>query len=201
MADDNSPPLGTAALRRQAAIARASAGAAMHVAPAPPPDEASVPWAGHREPVPHTIEAERRQALIQDRVNVNGRPARKAKPVIQAPKPAPPDIAFDLVDKIVAKWVADVKQHNIGYANTRLARQLMRNAPVLIKHEYKIDQLAAVIRLSNELVKNTGEDDTEDKRIEAFRDILSRSDITSTVPENAETDEESDQEGDEAEEV
>jgi hypothetical protein len=181
---DAPPTLGTGALQRSVAAARAGAGAASRIAPAPPPDQTESPWAGHREPRPQTLDDERKQAAVAA-VTAPPRKHKNAK----AGKKA--DDGFELVDAFLDEWTKNVTKHNIGYANGRLARRLVRNGALLIKQEYKIDQLAALIRLGNELVKNTIDEGDEDKRIEQIRvAALSRTDMTSTVPENANAGEE-----------
>jgi len=183
MADDTpASPIGTSALRRTVAGVRAGAGAASRIAPAPPPDQAESPWAGFREPRPATQADERRAEAV---AAVTAPPkARKPKPTKQE------DTAYELVNAILMKWRRDVTSHNIGYANNQLARELMRNGAVLIKAGYEIDKLSALIRLSNELVKNTLDEGDDDKRITAFAEKLARTDLTSTVPENANAGEE-----------
>jgi len=190
MADDTPPSIGTAALRRQAAAARAAAGAQGRIAPAPPADEASVPWAGHREPRPMTQEQERKNAADARATGI-----RVRKPKVAPQTTAPVDRGFDLVDTFLLEWRKNITRHNIGYANTRLAQRLVRNGAMLIKLDYKIDQLGALIRLGNELLKGTIDEGDEDRRIDEIRKAsLARTDLSGTTPENENAGEEEEEE-------
>jgi len=191
MADETpaAAPIGTSSLRRTVAGVRAGASAASRIAPAPPPDQTEVPWAAHREIRPQTQEDERKAAAVAAATATPR--SRKAK------VPTQEDRAYELVNAILMKWRRDVSNHNIGFANSQLARELMRNGAVLIKAGYEIDKLSALIRLSNELVKNTIDEGDEDKRIDEFRKKMERMDLQSTVPENASAGEEEPPDGDE----
>lgn len=193
MADENPAPLGTAALHRSVAAARAVAGAAPRIAPAPPPDEVEAPWANRREPRPVTQEDERRADAVSERLGTK-KPKTPTRPSRASQKV---DNAFELVNAILMKWRRDVAEHNIGHADNQLARQLMKNGAVLIKAGYEIDKLASLIRLSHELVKNTIDEGDEDKRIDEFRKKMERADMSDTVPENANAGEEEPPEEDE----
>ena len=181
------PLPGTSALHRTVAGVRAGAGAASRIAPAPPPDQVETPWAQHREPRPQTHDDERKAAAV---AAVTAPPPRQPKTRnAKADKTA--DEGFELVEMFLTEWEKNVTKHNIGYANGRLARRLMRNGAILIQQQYEIDKLAALIRLGNELVKNTLDEGDEDKRIDEIRQkALARADMTGTVPENANAGEE-----------
>ena len=200
MTDENpAPPLGTPALHRSVSAARAVAGAASRIAPAPPPDQVEAPWANRREPRPVTQEDERRAEAVSERMGTKKpkAPARPSRAETKSER-ALFDNAYELVNAILMKWRRDVANHNIGFANSQLARELMKNGAVLIKAGYEIDKLASLIRLSNELVKNTIDEGDEDKRIDEFRKKMERLDMSDTVPENASAgEEEPPDEGDE----
>lgn len=186
MADDAS--IQNESLRAVVAGARAGRGANSGVAPAPPPDEAAYPWA--REPVQHTIlkdRQERAARAVEPKLIIEVEPGKKTK------KLNPDELwrrqqreneqrAFEMVDKMLAEWTKHRRSRNVAYANSILSNMLMRNGAVLIKAGYKIDQLASVIRISNELVRATAEDDVDDKKVEELRNAMSRTDITETKP-------------------
>lgn len=182
-------PIQNDALRATAAGARAMRAANMGVAPAPPADEAAYPWA--REPVQHTIEKDRQERAaraVEPKLVIEVEPSKKKKKTISADelwKRQQRDNeqrAFEMVDKMLAEWTKHRRTRNVAYANSILSNMLMRNGAVLIKAGYKIDQLASVIRISNELVRATAEDDIDDKKVEELRTAMSRTDITETKP-------------------
>jgi hypothetical protein len=176
-------PLGTPALHRAVAGVRAGAGAASRIAPAPPPDQVETPWAQHREPRPQTHDDERKAAAV---AAVTSPPPVRQPKTKNAKAGKSADDGYELVDAFLNEWEKNVTKHNIGFANGRLARRLMRNGALLIKDQYEIDKLAALIRLGNELVKNTIDEGDEDKRIDEIRQkALARADMHGTVPENA----------------
>src|SRR5271163_4444053 len=113
MAEAATPPapLGTTALRNTVAAARAVAGAADRIAPAPPPDAAETPWASHREPRPTTQADERRKKVIDEASNPNPTPkARKPKKV----EPPPLDTQVSqLVETVLIEWTKNVEKKNI----------------------------------------------------------------------------------------
>jgi hypothetical protein len=189
------PPLGTTALRHTVAAARAVAGAADRVSPAPPPDSAETPWASHREPRPVTQEDERRKAAVERAISPNAKPP---KPKKLAPPKLEKQVA-QFVSMVLAEWTKNVEKHNVAFANARLAKRLMRNGDALIRSGYETDKLSALIRLSNELVRNAIDEGDDDARIAKLQQSMARTDITDTTPVNADAGEDEPEEPEDGE--
>lgn len=203
MPDEAPTTIQNDSLRAVAAGARAMRGANSGVAPAPPPDEAAYPWA--REPVQHTIQKDRQERAaraVEPKLVIEVESSKK-----KAKKPSPDEVwrqqqrenerrAFEMVDQMLAEWTKNRSKRNLAHANNILSNRMMRNGAVLIKAGYKIDQLASVIRISNELVRATAEDDVDDKKVEELRNAMSRTDITETKPSSGEEEPEDEENGD-----
>ena len=157
MADN---PLGSNALRDRVASARSQAGAAPQIAPPPPPDQTASPWnmprpgttpmpPGYPPPPPTTI-------IVDESKKETPKPTPKLKNRRESVS------CYDLVNSLLDSWYKD-QPKGTGKANVKLGQQIMRNGAILIRDGYPIDQLGSLIRIANDLVHRSG--DQEDDRL------------------------------------
>jgi len=188
MADES--PLGTEALRRNVATARAVSGA-NQFAMQPPVDPLPPPWMQPPIAPPGTPPP-------NGRVATSPLPPATPTPVVaSAPKPKTPkkvkvgteeveqletpktklEKAWKLLHRILTKYATDMGT-NVPRANLSLGQQLMQNGALLLRYGIPMEQVNQLVRLARDLAQNKNVEEEEGGDVAELRRMLERDDTT-----------------------
>jgi len=176
------PEIGTASIRRVVEATRAQSANGVRT-PAPPPDQTSAPWAGALPPEPDNLTTPRAQAQRQMR---NDRPPPPAITVAPPPTPRRGKLrslpqhpttkqsqAWRLLETLMESW-SDESKTSLGKANNLLSQRLGKNGVTLLREGIPMGSVGDLVRLCNELARDSKSEAEEDPRIEEMQRQLKR---------------------------
>jgi hypothetical protein len=184
MADDN--PIGSDALQRRVATARAQAGANTSFT-GPPPDPFVAPWLSAPTPPP-TEPPPAARSSPKEPANVNGKRGRgrpllsrdKVNSAVEDEEGFPSKrhaLAWNLAHAMLKTYGREMAA-NLNRADLHLAQKLMQNGTLLLRFGVPMDNLGALIRLARELSRQSADLAPDDPRIDALRKGLERDEST-----------------------
>lgn len=175
------PEIGTASIRRVVEATRAQSANGVRI-PAPPPDQTSAPWAGAIPPEPDNLTTPRAQAQrqIRDRppppaITVAPPPPIQRGKLRSIPQHATTKSrqAWRLLETLMESWSEESKT-SLGKANNLLSQRLGKNGVTLLREGIPMGAVGDLVRLCNELARDSKSEAEEDPRIEEMQRQLKR---------------------------